>query len=393
MSLSYLPYAKQSVSEKDIENVAKALKGELITRGSYVVSFEKALAEYCGAKFAVAFNSATSALMATYFAAKLSPSDKVISSPNSFIATVGAPIQSNISPLFVDLDRSTGNFDITLLKKALGFKLSRGRLFVVPVHFSGIAMDMQALEKTLYSHPEAIIIEDAAHAIGTVYSSGKKVGSCERSHMTVFSFHPAKTMTTGEGGMVTTNDEELYHRLLLYRNNGIEKESPYLIDRKEGQPGYYEVQSVTGNFNFTDFQAALGLSQFENLERFIQKRRQLVELYRDLLKNEAQIQLFTDRYDQQTGFHLFVVQINFEYFRKNRVDVMKELHNRGIGTQVHYIPLYHHPVIKNRLKDPENSFPETEKYYSQALSLPLYYDLTEADVKRVCKELKRALTL
>lgn len=385
MSLPFLPYAKQSIHPDDIAAVAAALNEDLITRGPPVKAFEEAIASYCGASYAVAFCNGTAALMAAYFAAELNPFDRVVSTPNTFIASVGIPVRMGIPVSFVDIDCKTGNMDLEGLKPFFQIPSSRGRPFVVPVHFAGIAMDMDALNHSL-SHPDVVVIEDAAHAIGSSYPTGEKVGSCAYSDMTMFSFHPAKTVTTGEGGMVTTNNLDYYRRLLLYRDNGIVREKAGLQI-----PGYYEVQAVTGNFHLTSFQGALGLSQLKRLEDFILKRRRLVKLYRSYLKGIPHLSLFTDEFDAQTAFHLMVVQIDFSKYRTKREAVMESLKRKGIGTQVHYIPLYRHPVLKHSSDEWEGKFPETESYYAQALSLPLYFDLKEKEVERVCKALRDIL--
>lgn len=386
MTESFLPYTHQSIDESDLQAVSTALKGDVITRGEHVENFEKAIADYCGAAYAVSFNSGTAALMGAYFAANLTPYDCVVSTPNSFIATVGAPIQCGAKIEFVDIDRQTGSLDLARLQEPLKFRSTRGKLIVSPVHFSGIPIDMQRLERQI-SHPDTVVIEDAAHAIGSTYADGHKIGSCQWSDMTMFSFHPAKTITTGEGGLVTTNDPELYHRLRLFRNNGIERDAPYI----EGTPApwYYEVHAISGNFHVTEFQAALGLSQLKRIDAFIEKRRRLVKRYRDQLQGIRHLKLFTDAFDAQTAFHLFVVQIDFEAIRSTRDRVMNQLKARGIGTQLHYIPLYRQPIFQQRNGDHSEEFPEMERYYAQALSLPLYYDLSENDVDRVCRELKR----
>lgn len=384
MTMQYLPYAKQSINDEDLQAVTKALKEDWITRGPPVQLFEQTIADFCEVSYAVAFNSATSALMAAYFAAQLSPFDRVITTPNTFIASVGAPIEMGIHPRFVDIDRSTGNLDLSKLEEQLVFQSSRGRPFIVPVHFAGIPVDMAKLDRQIH-HPDAVVIEDAAHAIGSLYPTGQKVGSCAYSQMTIFSFHPAKTLTTGEGGMVTTNDSELYHRLQLFRNNGIERSAPYLT--REEAFGYYEVHAISGNFNFTSFQAALGLSQLKRLDKFVLKRRMLVKRYRQHLGNIPDVTLFTEEWDDRTAFHLFVVQIDFNAYKTTREKVMQTLHERGIGSQVHYNPLYYHPVLKCEIESEKLKYPETEMYYQQALTLPLYFDLTESDVDRVCGEL------
>jgi UDP-4-amino-4,6-dideoxy-L-N-acetyl-beta-L-altrosamine transaminase len=390
MSLPFLPYTRQSIHNSDIQAVAFSLTGDIITRGDHVKAFEKGIADYCKAEYAVAFSSGTAALAAAYFAADLSASDRVVTSPNTFIATGCSPIQLGIFPHFVDIDRQTGCLDLNLIGPALDFKSTRGKLIVCPVHFAGIAMDMMKLSKMLYSHPDAMVIEDAAHALGSSYPTGEKVGSCKWSDMTIFSFHPAKTITTGEGGMVTTNDINLYRKLQLYRNNGIERDAPFL--EKEPAPGYYEVQAITGNFHLTDMQGALGLSQLSRLAGFIKQRKNLVKLYRKLLENVAGVRLLTEEYDSHTAFHLCVVQIDFSHYGKTREGVMRDLHDRGIGTQVHYIPLYRHPVLRHKKEEMTDFFPATEAYYSEALSLPLYYELTDSDVRRVCSALKACLT-
>ncbi len=384
----FLPYARQSIDESDLKAVQEALKEDLITRGPPVAEFEKAIAEFCGARFAVAFSSGTTALMGAFFAAGTSPYDQVYSSPNTYIASVGIPVQMGIRPRLVDIDRSNGNIDLELLEKELETPFSRGKPIIVPVHFSGIAVDMRKLDKMI-KHPDAVVIEDAAHAIGSAYPSGEKVGSCAYSQMTIFSFHPAKTITAGEGGMVTTNDENLYHRLQLYRDNGIERAAPHL--QQPSALGYYEVSAITGNFNLTSFQAALGLSQFKRLDKFVDQRRKLIKKYRSLLIDVTHIQLFSEEYDERSAYHLFVVQIDFAAYRTTRENVMRALKERGVGTQVHYIPLYRHPVLK--MLDDYSEFPKAEQYYARALSLPLYYDLTENDVERVCQELINLLRI
>ncbi|WP_075883278.1 DegT/DnrJ/EryC1/StrS family aminotransferase [Candidatus Protochlamydia sp. W-9] len=392
---SFIPYAKQTIEQEDIESVMNALKEDAITRGPPVKAFEEAIANDCNVRYAVAFTNGTAALMAAYFAAELQPYDYVISSPNTFIATVGIPLQQKLPIHFTDIDRETGNLDLSQIKKMSSIQLSRGRFIIVPVHFSGLAVDMQALDY-LICQPNAVVIEDAAHAIGSFYPSGEKVGSCVYSNMTIFSFHPTKTITTGEGGMVTTNDPGLYHRLLLFRDNGIERENPYLLNAQ--MPGYYEVHAITGNFNVTSLQGALGLSQLKRLKAFVEKRRLLIQHYRQALKEFLHFKLFTDSQDDITAFHLFVIQIDFEAYQTTRESVMEKLKQQGIGTQVHYIPLYRHPifksrnqVFKSRNQDWQSLFPNMEAYYKQTLTLPLYPELTTKDVDRICETLKSIL--
>lgn len=287
-------------------------------------------------------------------------------------------------PVFVDIDLQTGNLDIDQALLNTEGPSSRGRMFVVPVHFAGLAVDMKKLSEGI-KNPATVVIEDAAHAIGSHYPTGEKVGSCAYSDMTMFSFHPAKTLTMGEGGAVTTVDKEYYERLKTFRNNGIVRSKPLL--RGDPAPWYYEVQDLTGNYNVMDIQAALGLSQIKRLETFVKWRRKLVKLYREYLGPVEGIRLFTDTQDDYTAFHLFVVQIDFKKFKTQRTEVMERLKERGIGTQYHYIPLYRHPVYADHTCDLSEYFPKMEQYYAEGLSLPLYNTLREADVERACKEL------
>lgn len=384
----YLPYAQQHISKDDKEAVQRALSQSYITRGPLVEAFEKGIANYCGAQYAVAFNSATSALMGAYHAADVGVSDRVITTPNSFVASIGPGIQRSATPVFVDIDRKTGNIDVEQVLLNVNRSQSKGKTVVVPVHFSGIPVDIQAIDAGITDY-RTVIIEDAAHAIGSCYRDGSKVGSCQWSQMTVFSFHPAKTMTTGEGGVVTTNDKKLYYRLQAFRDNGRERDPECMS--KPPAPGYYEIQFLSGNYNFTEMQAALGLSQLQRLELFIQRRKDLMQLYREKLSGFDHIRLFNVPHEQQIAYHLCVVQIDFSAYGTTREQMMKALHEMGIGTQVHYIPLYRHPFFTSVAGDISEYFPEMEGYYSQALSLPLYYHLRDEDVERVVSSLKQLL--
>ncbi|MBS0654923.1 MAG: aminotransferase class V-fold PLP-dependent enzyme [Verrucomicrobia bacterium] len=377
----FLPYAKQSIDQSDIEAVTKALQQELITRNGQVAQFEKEFAAYCGTKWAVMMSSGTAALYGAFQAARVSAFDRFITTPNTFIATAAAGTRLGARPVFVDIDRESGNMSLDSLKEVLSQPISRGRFVIAPVHFAGIAVDMQKMDAQLKS-PDVVVIEDAAHAIGSLYPDGSKVGSCLWSQMTIFSFHPAKTMTTGEGGCVTTNDDELYRRLLLFRNSGMEKEAPYI--EGTAAPWYYEVHEVSGVYHATEMQAALGLSQLKRLDSFVQKRRQLVKWYRERFAGSSNIRLFNEAFDERSAYHLMVVQID----GLSRTGIMDQLREKGIGSQCHYIPLYHQPVIKKMVGNVAQQFPEMEGYYRDALSLPLFFEMEEQDVEYVCTVLK-----
>lgn len=388
MKDEFIPYACQSINDADCQSVSNALKSPMITRGPCVEQFEQAFADYCGASYAVAFNSGSTALHAACYAANVNQFDRLICTPNTFVASIGCAVQCGATPTFVDIDQTTGNLDLAQVEYTLELPYSRGRPVIIPVHFAGIPVDVAALDGML-KDPNALIIEDGCHALGSYYSDGNRVGSCAHSQMTTFSFHPAKTITTGEGGMVTTNDPDLCHKLKLFRNNGIERSAEYL--ESPPKPWYYEVQQLTGNYNFTEAQAALGLSQLKRVDEFIAKRRALIAHYRKLLKGLPHISMLSDQHDQHTGFHLCVVQINFEAYRTTREKVMEALHEEGIGTQVHYIPVYRHPYFQRTCKDLSAYFPNMEAYYSKALSLPLYYDLTFEQVEKVVAKLLKVL--
>jgi dTDP-4-amino-4,6-dideoxygalactose transaminase len=389
---SFIPYARQSISAEDIQEVSKALGSAYITRGPYVEDFERAVAQYCGVKHAVAINSGTSALIAACHVADVGPNDRFLTTPNTFAGSVTAGMLRNATPIFVDIDPNTGNFDLDQVEANLKeYKSSRGRTIILPVHFGGIPVDMQKLDSIIRS-PDTIVIEDAAHAIGSHYLDGQMVGCCAWSNMTIFSFHPAKTITSGEGGMILTNDDELERRLRRFRNNGIERDPAHWEDPSIAYEGYYEVKEMTNNLNFTELQAALGLSQLKRIDQFIEKRRALMAKYRQMFEGVQHIKLFTSEYDHLTAFHLCVAQIDFTEYNTNRTYVMAELRERGIGTQMHYIPVYRHPFFKNKCGDISPYFPKMEKYFSQALTLPLFFDMSLSDVEYVVQTLKDILS-
>jgi UDP-4-amino-4,6-dideoxy-N-acetyl-beta-L-altrosamine transaminase len=383
----FFPYGRQWIDQKDIDSVVETLKSDTITRGERVIAFEKALADYCGAKHVIAFNNGTSALHAAYYAAEVSSFDQVVTSPNTFVGTVTGAMLLGAKPRLIDIELSSGNMDISHLEPRVMPPSTRGRNIFVPVHFAGRPIDMQRLEACI---PEAVVIEDACHALGATYTNGKRVGCCEWSNMTVFSFHPVKTITMGEGGAVLTNDDWLDIRLRHFRNNGMESDPRYMCEESPG-PWYYEVQDFTGNYHLTAIQAALGLSQLQKIDGFVAKRRHLVAEYRKHLASVPHVQLLSAAEDDHSAHHLFVVLIDFEKINKTRADVILALREAGVGTQVHYIPLYRHPIFRNKFGIDEELFPQTEGYYSQALSLPLYYALEEKDIATICNTLQIVL--
>lgn len=375
--MDVIPYGSQSISEDDIEMVAQALKKPIITRGECVQAFEDQIKEYVGAPYAVAFSNGSQALWAAQAAASLSETDCLLTSPNTFVATASYAPRVGARVEFVDIDLNSGNMSLNLLQERLRQKKSFGRYVLVPVHFAGIPIDMKLLQEAI-TQVDTLVIEDAAHALGSVYPSGEKVGCCLYSDMTTFSFHPVKNITTGEGGMVTTRSPKLYERLRCLRNSGIQRGDI---------PWYYEVQDIFCQANMTEFQAALGLSQLKRLDGFIDKRRALVARYRKNLSSAVGITLFAQEFDALSAYHIFVVQIDFERFSTNRTDVMKKLLESGIGSQLHYVPMYLHSIFGKKRGD----FPNMERYYQTALTLPLHMNVSESQVDMICDTLKRVL--
>lgn len=376
----FLPYAKQSINEDDRQAVLRALESGWITRGPEVEAFEQELAGYCQAEHAVAFSSGSSALWAACRAAKVGPYDRLLTSPNSFIATASCGMQCGATVVFVDIDPTTGNLSLEKLAHNLNQPTSRGRQVIIPVHYAGIPIDMQGLDQ-LIKTPDTVIIEDAAAALGSKYKDGRMVGCCAYSQMTMFSLHPAKNITTGEGGVITTNDADLAHRLRLLRNNGIERE----LEQFEGScvgPWYYEVQELSGNYNFTEMQAALGRSQLKRIEAFRTQRHQIVQWYKEQLQGCKWVQPLEALYDDFVFPHLFVVRLSAS-LRTSRKEFMEALKEQGIGTQVHYLPIYQHPAVRERCGTVKEYFPQTEAFYESVVSLPFYIGLSQQDVVRV----------
>ncbi len=379
MTKNFLPYALQSINEEDQQAVLDSLRGSSITRGETVAEWEQAVADYCGVKYAIAVNSGTAALYIAGQAAGLNPQGRLITTPNSFVASVNTGLRLNANLFFVDIDRTSGNLDLEKLKDAPLRPMSRGVSVILPVHFAGIALDMRRLSHSALG-PDSCVIEDAAHAFGSLYPTGEKVGSCMYSDMTIFSFHPAKNITMGEGGMVTTNRDDLYKHLLRLRNNGI-------VRKPEGGSWFYEVEELSGNYNVTDFAAALGLSQLKRIDQFAERKQKLIARYRAALEGVSHFRLFSSDYDARTHYHLFVVQMDFGALQKTRQEVVEELKAKGIGSQVHYIPLYAHPVVQKKTGNLAGEMPEMERYYAEALSLPFYAGLSDEGADRVIEAL------
>lgn len=383
-----IPYARQSIDEYDCAAVQEALKSGFITRGPQVKAFEEALASRVQAKFAICFSNASAALWAACQAIDLKPQDEAFVPTNTFMATASCAMVRLAKLILVDVDPQHGSMNLATLQSLVQEPLYHGRRVFLPVHFAGVAMDMQKLS-SMAAHQD-IIIEDAAHAIGSYYPTGEPVGSCAYSDMTIFSFHATKNITCGEGGAVTTQSEELAQKLRQIRDSGIVRGDA--LEPLKRKPGYYEVNRVCCNTHMNELQAALGLSQLKKLDTFGSKRQELIEAYRHHL--DPSLSIITGPLSPKSYYHLCVALIDFENFQVERTSVMEYLASKGIGTQVHYVPLYCHPAIQNysgwRNRDLQQ-LAASQDYYSQTLSLPLYYDLRLDAVRGIVDNLHQAL--
>ncbi len=375
-------YGKQSISQADIREVIKTLKSSWLTQGPKVMEFEQAICKYTGAKYAVAVANGTAALHLAVLSLNLSPEDEVITSPITFLASANCILYAGARVKFADIDEKTACIDPTEIRKQITLQ-TRG---IIPVHFAGQSCDMDKIRKIAREN-KLFVIEDAAHAIGSGYK-GDKIGSCKYSDMTIFSFHPVKTITTGEGGAITTNSKELYEKLLMLRSHGVTKDEKYLTRNDGGW--YYEMHMLGFNYRLTDIQAALGVSQLKRLDRFTKRRREIVELYRKGFKNDEICSLLAERDYSQAAFHLFPVLIDFSKTKIDKKDLFGKLREKGLHLQVHYIPVHLQPYYE-KFGFKEGDFPKAEAYYKSALSLPLYPDLKNSDIKRIIKIIKEVV--
>ncbi len=375
-------YGKQQISLGDIFSVLKTLKSPYLTQGPEITKFEKALCNYTGAKYAVAVSNGTAALHLAVLAAGVQPSDEVITSPITFVASSNCVLYAGAKVKFADIDPDTACIDSDEIEK----NITENTKGIIPVHFAGQSCDMKKISDIAKKH-NLFIIEDAAHALGSSYD-GEKVGSCKYSDMTIFSFHPVKTVTSGEGGAITTNSKELYEKLLMLRSHGITKD-PSKLTQNDG-PWYHQMQMLGYNYRITDIQAALGSSQLKRLDCFCAKRRKLVNLYRQLLANDERFTLLKENEHSHACFHLCVLLINFDKVKMDKKEVFETLSKNGLNLQVHYIPVHTQPYYQ-QLGFKEGDFPEAAAYYKKAVSLPLYCDLSENDIKHIVKTLKKVI--
>ncbi len=382
--MDFIPYGRQWIDAEDHAAVSRALDDPMLTQGETIDRFEEAIASKVGARYCVAVSSATAALHLAVQAVSDRSSLRHtvgLTTPNSFVATSNALLYSRIEPRFADIDVATGNLDPATLTDA---DLDGVSLFM-PVHFAGLPVEVSHIADRLGE--EVGIIEDASHAIGSSYLDGSPVGSCKHSLATVFSFHPVKTMTTGEGGAITTNDRQVYDALIRLRSHGIERNPDRMRHEHEG-PWYYEMQELGFNYRLTGLQAALGLSQLTKLDRFRERRSEIVRAYNDAFRDIEWLETPAASFRDNVSYHLYVVRIDFSAIGMDRADVMARLKGQGIGTQVHYIPIYRQPYYRDNLPADFANYPNMERFYERCLSIPLYPAMSEADVGRVIDAVK-----
>ena len=369
---SKLPYGRQFIDEDDIKAVTEALLSDFLTTGPIVNEFEHKIAEYVNAKYAVAVSNGTAALHMACFAAGLKNGDEVLVSSLTFAASSNCVLYMGAKPIFVDIDLTTYNLSIEDIKK----KITPKTKAIIPVDFAGQSVDMDSIMK-IAKENGLIVIEDAAHALGSEYK-GEKVGS--KADMVMFSFHPVKPITTGEGGIITTNNIEFYKKMKLFRSHGITRDKNEIINY-EGD-WYYEQQELGYNYRLTDIQCALGISQFHKIDMFIDRRRVIANKYIEKFKNLDSIILPFQANFSNSGWHLFVIRINTNKINGTRKEIFDALHAENIGVNVHYLPVYLHPYYKG-IGYTIGLCPNAELLYNEIITLPLFPAMSDDDVNDV----------
>lgn len=384
-----IPYGKHFIDAKDVKNVSKALKSQLITQGPLVAKFEKAVCKLLKVKYAVAVNSCTAGLQIAIQASGKKKTN-FITSAVSFVSTANAILFNNLKPIFTDINSENLNLSVSKVKQQL--KRNKNIKGIIPVHLGGVASGSKDLFKVAKKR-NIVVIEDAAHSFGSKYEDGSKIGSCKYSDMTVFSFHPVKTITTGEGGMITTNSKKFYKKLLNLRNHGIEKDKNFFTNKSlaysknQINPWYYEMVNLSFNYRINDIQCALGLSQLKKLKKILKKRRDIALYYDKHFKRFKNLKPLQIKQRKLSSNHLYIVKIDLEKIKLNKNQIMSKLKAKGILTQVHYIPIVFHPYYKNKGYK-INNLPNSVNYYDCALSIPIHLNLKTEEIKKIIKNLK-----
>jgi UDP-4-amino-4,6-dideoxy-N-acetyl-beta-L-altrosamine transaminase len=389
MKHKYIPYGHQNIDEEDIKAVVEVLKSDFLTTGPKVTEFEQKISEYIGCKYAVAVSSGTAALHAACFAAGIKERDEVITTPMTFAATSNCILYMGGKPVFVDIDKDTYNIDTSKIEKKITDKTKA----IIAVDFTGQPAELFKIKKLAEKY-NLFFIEDAAHSLGAEikdeHGSWHRVGS--EAHMTTFSFHPVKHITTAEGGMICTDDYDLYNRLKLFRTHGITRDEELLMNKNNGK-WYYEQQCLGYNYRLSDLQAALGISQLKRLDKFIERRRHIAEVYNKAFSEGEFQDKITIPYQSEntkSSYHIYVVKLNLASIRISRNEIFNKLLELNIGVNLHYIPVYYHPYYK-ALGYKKGLCSEAEKLYEEIITLPLYPGMSEDDVIYVIESLAKVI--
>lgn len=375
---NFLPYGHQWIDDDDIASVVEVLKSDWITQGPKVDEFERKAAEYCGARYAVAISSGTAALHAACSVAGISKGNEAITTPITFAATANAVVYCGGKPVFADIREDTLNIDAEGIRR----KLTPETRAILPVDFAGHPADLDEI-KAIAEKNKLVVIEDACHALGAEYK-GKNIGSL--SDMTIFSFHPVKHITSGEGGMVLTNNEQFYERLRIFRHHGIIK------GNSDKGSWYYQIFEPGHNFRITDFQCALGISQLKKLDRFVERRRQIASRYNEAFAQMEEIITPIESADVKAAYHIYVIQLRTELLKVGRREIFEALRAENIGVNVHYMPLHLHPFYQREFGYKKSDCPRAERYYETAITLPIFPKMSDEDVEdvigAVCKVIR-----
>jgi UDP-4-amino-4,6-dideoxy-N-acetyl-beta-L-altrosamine transaminase len=384
----YIPYGRQSMNQADIDAVLAVLQSDWLTQGPMILQFEQAIADSCGAKYAIAVSSATAALHIACLALGLGQEDLLWTTPNTFVASANCARYCGAMVDFVDIDPDSYNLSPRKLQHKLEWAAKRGRLpkVVVPVHFAGQACEMAEIAD-LSAQYGFHLLEDASHALGATYRDCK-VGACDFSDLTVFSFHPVKMITTGEGGMVLTNRADLYEKLKRLRSHGICNDPTQLSDNTQAA-WYYEQQELGFNYRMTDIQAALGCSQIQRLDEFLLHRRSIAQRYDQALQ-DLPLTLPWQHPDTVSSYHLYVIRLDLDKLTQSHRQIFEALRDRGIGVQLHYIPVHTQPYYQ-QLGFQWGDFPQAEQYYREAISLPIHHHLSATQQEWVIQSLREVL--
>ena len=383
-----IPYAKQDISDGDIDSVIEVLKSDFLTQGNKVPLFEDIISERVGAKYALAANSATSCLYLSCLSLGLSKEDILWTSPITYVASANCALYCGAEVDFVDIDPLTWNISVEILEEKLktARKIKKVPKILVLVHLAGNPCDLQKVFDLSKEYGFSII-EDASHALGSKYS-GEHIGSSVYSDISVFSFHPVKNITTGEGGMILTNNQKLSEKIHLYRSHGITRDTKKMINKEEGL-WYYEQLLLGFNFRMSDIHAALGISQMNSLDKFISKRNELSQIYTEELKG-LPLTIQRVRKEDLSAWHIFVIRLKLSELKLSRLEIYNSLRNKGIGVNVHYIPVHLHPFYKN-LGFNKGDFPNSENYYDGAITIPMFTKLKKKEIKYVIQALKESI--